>query len=509
MKDKNLKNDLIKIFIIAILFSLPLFIFKCINDDAMTHITRMYTLSISFKNGNFNPYIYQSCVHKYGYAYGIFYPDTFLKPFSFLIYLGLDIYTSFAIMLTLINLFTLLVPYILLLRIKTTRDNALLISLIYFLYPHRLYDYLIRFGVGQLFFYIAFPFILYGVYKMFKEEKFSFGLLIGFYLAVHSHILSIVFIIAFLVCFYIIKIKTIIRNKKIIKWTLINAILVLLTCIDVYLPILESLQVEDLYCEHVIGFGINIVDYILNVVNVSNITMAIGLIATIALLGIAIFHKNNIVKCIAFMVALLIVNTNLFPWQLILKVFPFINIIQFASRLNLYGVVPTTYLVYKLVLKLKLKISTDKMLLILELVITWLLATTLYSFDGNDIDDCIGAGEYLTYDEAYESLDTLDLFVQNPNRDTDITTKVYLSENGYLPIFYYHNYVIKDMDGNEYSYEKKDWLVYVEELKNDDIYVIVDYQNSFLQDFSYIVSIISCVGFGVFIIWKRKDLNNS
>ena len=73
--------------------------------------------------------MYIFCYGNYGYPFGIFYPDTFFKPFSFLYMLGVNEYTCMGIMLFFINLLTLLIPYSLLKKEKIER--SLLVSVIY------------------------------------------------------------------------------------------------------------------------------------------------------------------------------------------------------------------------------------------------------------------------------------------------------------------------------------------------------------------------------------------
>ena len=249
MKRKNLKHILYFV-LISIAFIVALSIFQCVNDDFLTHISRTYNLSISMKNGDFNPYMYQSCYLKYGYPFGVFYPDTYLKPFSFLIMLGLPVYGTMMLLLFFINFFTLYVPYILLKQTKL-KEYAFTISVLYFLYPYRFIDYILRFSIGELFFFIFFPFILFGLYKTFVKKEVNFYLFFGFLGIIHGHILSTFLIALFLICFYLFNIRKI--DKFIIKITFINFILTLISCVDIYLPILEA-QLTETGCKQTHDF---------------------------------------------------------------------------------------------------------------------------------------------------------------------------------------------------------------------------------------------------------------
>lgn len=500
---KNLnKKDIIKITICSFIFIIPLIFFQCTNDDFLTHISRMYNLAVSFKQGNFNPYMYQSCFLKYGYPFGIFYPDTFMKPFSFLIYIGVPIYISSIIMLFFINFFTFFVPYFLLKKVEKLKNNAYLISLIYFIYPYRFFDFANRFSIGELMFFIFFPMILYGLYLIFYENKLNWYLAFGFYGIVHSHILSILLILFFCVFFYIINIKKIIKNLNIIKYTILNAIVVLFTNIDVYLPILEAQKTEKLLYQYNNTFSGTLNENTFQIIKQNNIINIIVVIIFILLIYLIYKNTSMITKSILSIVLLVLVLTNLFNWDYITNIFPFLNIIQFPFRLLVFGCIPFTYLIFKLhnwfVNFSNFRITT--LFLGLELFIFFAFCYVYPHFNFNDMYQNVGAGDYTNIDVDRNGLS----FMQhNKNFDKNIASKEYLCEDGYLPIFYYKNYQITN-GSTSYNYENKDGIIYVPKLKNTNTKVIVSYKNTFIQNFSYIISWISCIIFLIYLITKNR-----
>lgn len=492
------RKDVIKFIIISFLFTLAFIIFQCVNDDFLTHISRMYNLSISFKNGNFNPYMYQSCYSKYGYPFGIFYPDTFLKPFSFLVLIGIPEYLSMMCMLFCINFATLMIPYFLLKKTKLQPD-AFIISLIYFIYPYRFLDYAIRFSIGELMFFVFFPFVLYGLYQMFYENKFSFGLLLGFWGIAHGHILSILLLLLFLVVFYLIQIKN--WNWKIWKCTFINAGLVLISCIDVYIPILEAQLTEDLLYEANPAFMGELIENVIQIGKANTIFQIITVVIILFLIWNIFKTKNYLLKSAYSFCILFLMITNLFPWNW----FSFLNIIQFPFRFFVYGCIPWVVLVYKLNILSKenssLGIECAKVFCFIEILLTFAFAYVYDSYEFNKMYPNVGAGDYVNVNL---DRDGLTFFDKNKNRDYNILTTEYYSENGFIPVFYYRRYEV-NKDGEILEYENKEGLLYINGL--EDGLVSVSYKNTELQNLSYIIGLISTAGIVIYIL--KKNLRDS
>ena len=498
IKLKNYKNIFI-IILISFIFVVPLLIFQSVNGDFITHISRIYNLSISFENYDFNPYMYQSCHYKYGYPFGIFYPDTFIKPFAFLSNIGVPIYISSILLLFVINIITMLIPYILLKKENIEKNKAFIISLIYFLYPYRFIDFIHRFSIGELYFFIFFPFVIYGFYKIFYKKEFSICLAIGFYGIAHSHMLSIILILIFCV-FSFITLLTKTKFYKGIYFLIINAIITILTCLDIIIPICEAQYQEDLLYEINNAFLGTLYDNSYKIVNINNITTIIGFVLFISLIIFSVYDKNKIRKCFYLFGCLFLIQTNLFNWNIILKIFPQLNIIQFPFRFLVYGSLLWTYIIFNFK-PYKFKLFLIKFILFIEIIITILLSYIYEPYNYNEMYFNVGAGDYINIDVDTTNLSFFDF---NKNKENNIKTHLYFSENGYLPIFYYHNYIIKDEDNNSYTYENKNGLIYIEELEKENKTLIVTYQKTLLQNMSYILSICSIVIILLIYFLKNK-----
>ena len=101
------------------------------------------------------------------------------------------------------------------------------------------------------------------------------------------------------------------------------------------------------------------------------------------------------------------------------------------------------------------------------ILLTFAFAYVYDSYDFNRMYPNIGAGDYIN-----AKVDSYDLtfFEHNMNRDNNILTTKYFSENGFLPIFYYGNYEVKK-NGELLDYVNKEGLLYIDEL--DDVERII------------------------------------
>lgn len=490
-----LKKEWIKYFIFIILsFLLSYFILVFgwkVNDDCITHIARLYHLANSIRLGDFNPYMYESCSYYCGYPFGIFYPDTFLKPFSFLNVLGLNEYLSFITLLFFMNLASGIIPYLILK--KENNKNAFFISLLYFLYPYRLLDIIIRFSIGEAFTFIFLPFVIYSIYKIFHKKEFSIFLTIGLYGIVHSHILSTFLITIALIIYYCLNINKIIKSKEIIKYTLINAIITILTCLDVILPIIEAQLTHNLKYEYNTSFMGTLSENAIPICNNSYLQIIICILLIVGL--IFIYKKDTTYQMIYFLIALIILTTNLFPWELLIKCIPFLNIIQFPWRLFIFGCIPFCYLFNKF--EKSCKFATFFLMCIIEICLIVFYFSHYYSYDEKSMLGNIGAGDYLEYGFEEYYLMKADMI----NTAMELNNHQYPIKDGFVQKFYYKNYEIT-RDGIEYDYESYKGFIYIPNI--EDGLVEINYKKTPIQNISYIISWITCITCIGYYIYKKN-----
>lgn len=147
-----------------------------------------------------------------------------------------------------------------------------------------------------------------------------------------------------------------------------------------------------------------------------------------------------------------------------------------------------------------LKFRIIPFMLVFEFFVFILFCFVYIPFDFDSMYQNIGAGDYINNEVDIMNLSFKTL---NSHIDTNIETNNYLCENGYLPIFYYNNYEIT-LNNKFYNYENKNGLIYVPNLKNKNVNVIVKYKNTFIQTFSYILSWINCLLFSLYMFIKRN-----
>ena len=513
-KNKNTIIHIAVFFLISLLFTLAIGLFKVNMCDTDAHISRIYNLAQSFKNGNWDPYIYESCYLNLGYPYGIFYPDELIKPFAFLVYLGMYEYTAYIVMVFCINFVTLLSVYFVMRQIK--EDMAFIVALCYFLYPYRIYDLIWRAAIGELFFFMFFPILLYGLYKLFYKKEFSWALGIGLLCILNSHILSTFLTLCFLIVFYLCNIKNIVKTPKIILHTLINAGFVLLCSLKIIIPILEAQMTEKLlYNTNSAFFGTPSYHAIQIVPQSMELMASIIVLCVLAVLLFVIlnFKKKNLFS-LWLLCVLLITTTNLFPWRVVELIVPFISIIQFPTRILEFAIIPYIGLCCYTVIPKR----TLKQIMVFCYIIVLIFTAFIHSISQpcynreNMIWTGIGQCDYLNaefdaliYENDYSAVKAFYKLDKNLtvsfDEDTNLTTV-----KGYLPKIYYRNYKITDMNNVEYKYISKNGLIFIPELENQNTLITISYAKTFLQTISEVISNITFLMFFVFIICKKYNI---
>ena len=508
--EKN-KKEILHIFIfflISLIFTLVIALFEASRDDAIAHISRIYNLAQSFKNGNFDPYIYESCYLNLGYPYGIFYPDVFLKPFAFLVYCGMNEYLSYVLMIFTINFATMLITYSVMKTIK--KEFAFIVTICYFIYPYRIFDLIWRSAVGELFFFAFLPIVILGIYKIFYENKFSWSLAIGLLCILNSHILSTALTLVFLLIFYIGNTHKIIKNPKILTWTIVNAGITILCSLNVVIPILEAQLTEQLVYNSNPAFFGTVSSHATSLISGNyGIYLSIFVILCLAIsLFFIIKYKAKKMFVVWLMLSLIISTTNLFPWVLLEKILPFVSIIQFPSRLLAFAIIP-----YVLLICFVLNSKKSQKIILVSLYVFSILFSALFNSASQSVynfDDVlyrgIGQGDYLsvefdTFLEANEyntsnSLNSINVQISTEN--------VCYTSNGYVAKLFYKNYKIMDSDNKEYEYQNKNGLIFIPELEAENKEVVVTYVPTVYQNISKYLSYVSVIALCIVIIAQKR-----
>ena len=469
MEKKSIEISNKMVIILFALLSLVFYVFVFTNqgliDDGAFHIGRIKALAHDLSFKNLKPWIYSKTYFGVGYPLGIFYPDVFLYPYAVLVKLGLNLYASYMLMLIVMNFATGLSAYFCIKKILTYEkfDNveykALVIALMYFVYPYRLWDVFFRMAIGESMAFIFIPMIILGVYEIFKQDKLGVALFFGMTGIIYSHILSVVIVSIVLVVYYILNINEIIKKPRIILNTVINAIFTILSTLMVTLPILEMQSFTKLYYQtgiktfgwlknNVLGFKIGDVPSI-----ITTIVVSIFLIVLSTKVGFK--GKMGIVLGYSIFIC-----TGLFAWGPLEALFSFANILQFPWRLLVIGAMPFAVLVGMATFDKKpVYIST---VLFLWLGVVAMCSSVYISIKGINLygDFSAGRGEYMTAAEEEFFLGKHKIKeiyneygIERDGNSFTFAEDKNVNNNSYvLPLGYYKGYEIKDSNGEKYSY---------------------------------------------------------
>lgn len=190
------------------------------GHDLLFHIMRIEGLQEAILSGQFPAKLHAAHLFGYGYATGVMYPELFIYIPAILRIIGVSMMTSYKILLIIINLLTVISGYYSFNKIFKDKDIALVGVSLYLLCPYRMMDMFCRSAIGEVSAMIALPLIACGLYSLVtssKGEKIDIhALVIGYTVAIESHILTTIFVAMFSVIIGCICIKYILTKEKII-----------------------------------------------------------------------------------------------------------------------------------------------------------------------------------------------------------------------------------------------------------------------------------------------------
>lgn len=213
-----------------------------LGDDLLYHLNRLQSIADGMRGGQFPVRIYPNLLNGYGYASPLFYPDFFLYPFAFLIFLGAHTVSVYYLM-TACALFAMGITAYLFAR-KTLPSYAQAVSAAC-LYPsmqYVVYDVVTRAAFGEVVGLVFLPVIALGLYNMVKEG-FSkpWILLLGVLGVTYSHIISLYMDAWLILGVVLVNGKTFFRDRTWWKKTAILIVLYLLLSAAYFLPFLEMI----------------------------------------------------------------------------------------------------------------------------------------------------------------------------------------------------------------------------------------------------------------------------
>lgn len=341
LKDHENRIVGIVLLITIILAISPLISRYCINGhDLEYHLLRIEALKENILIGR--PFLKVNTLFfgGAGYASSMFYSDFLLYIPAILRVLGVSINSSYHIFEAICIILCLLSTYYCVYKMTDSKYAGVIAGMLITLCPYHMDDLMVRSAVGEYTAFIFVPFALYGIYNVVYEEMSKpYILAIGFGGVLLCHTATTLMIAMFAVAFFAVKIKTFIKNPKLIIRLAATAVVTALVTASYYLPMLEQFISTRFSVSK--GGSIDMLDAAVDFSQVlSNQFPTIGIcLIVLAIPRVFIAKKGE--KLIDFADWMLlaaalfcILSTNVMPWRLLEKV---ISFVQFPWRFFLIG----------------------------------------------------------------------------------------------------------------------------------------------------------------------------
>lgn len=220
------------------------------GHDLPFHFGRIQAIAEMLKDGQFPVRYEANAWYGYGYISTTMYGNIFLYIPALLFMAGLPLWRVYNIFVILVNVATVIVGFFCFSKIFKSSRYGLIAIYIYTLAGYRLSNVYMRTAVGEFTAMIFIPLVLYGIYKLYFEEKKqnivarNMPLIVGMTGLVQSHILTTEIISVLLIVFAVINIKETIPN---IKDILVSVLLTAGVNAFFLIPFLSSYSSMDLY----------------------------------------------------------------------------------------------------------------------------------------------------------------------------------------------------------------------------------------------------------------------
>lgn len=564
------KNNFLKVLIVILavsIFATPPFTINqiYIGEDVLYHMLRIEELSKNILNGHIFPYIHTGALGGYGYASAFFYPEfTLIIPSLFYI-AGISMINSINISIVIYNVIAGIVSYLCLtifLKDVLKKDKninwlSLLGAIAYIVYPYRLYNIFYRGALNEFIAMSFSPLSLLAMYKIFLKKEFKYWkmLSISFSLMLLTHLGTTLMFGIVGIIFFAMNIKLIL-NKNFLK-SMIKAVSCAVLATSCFLfPMIEQmlsnefryttlpkLNNEKLYELLTIDQkAFPIIGDLLSQPILILVNLLLILLLVYIYRKLSNKLKNNrwsiLIGSLLIFIYVFIMQTDIFPWISVRKIFPLIQQIQFPFRFfTLLG------LAFSLIIALSVPTLKDKDKSIKSIIILFIMIIPnltisdkdleIYSYKINELDKinnawCLGFAEYLPSKIEHKYREYLqergntitikyqDGIEEDIKRNIDESHVEYLIDNRKgdiesveLPLIYYKGYAIKDNENNIEIKESSGGLIEIKNIPKDKINVEVYYKGTCIQYISNIVTMAFLLFILIYNLNKRKGLNVS
>ena len=549
------------LFIISVFLFLPLLGRELTEThDGRIHILRLIGVADAIKAGQIPPLLSPYYCYGYGYAINLFYPP--LVTYGPLIFkLVLTYYSTAARIFSLFTIFfSAVAMYRFTLQVTKSKGISLLSSIFYIIAPYKLSDIYTRFAIGEFTAFIFIPIVFQGLYNLIEQDgKKHYLIAIGAIGLCLTHTITLFYVFLLCTIYLLFNIKKVFR-REVIQKCIIDAIFILFICSFFLLPMLEQKMRADyaIFEPRLMATTVKYADSqaILlkdlfwgrskeEIVYSISIPVVIGLI-----LSIFVYKKvkdkkyqNFYLLSFFFSFLLLYMSTKYFPWYIMPKIF---GNIQYPWRLIGIAVFFLSFIVginFSFILTKMKEKRAQYIAYSFIIAISVLMSIPLMTFYQNDVpendyryEEEIKSAQKISYmaiNRDYmpiKALDVRDTYLEQRDANKvyllqgkaniheenkqDLTMKFTVSnvEEGSViefPYFYYRGYQAKlvTKEGEVYHldlFESDYGFVATKLPKIEEGEITISYKATLLTYISYGISIVSMIGFIIYILVLKK-----
>ena len=524
-----MKKYILIIFAVAIVTMLPMFTseYKSSNDTKF-HLINIEHLTKQIDKDFLNPSKVVGYIgNNFGYGTSLFYPPLGHYSAAYVNTVVDNPVISIEI-IHFVGLFLSGITVFLLSKKLSKNDYIGLISaVIYMLFPYHLSDIYIRDALGETLIFVFLPLIILSLYELFNDNKRNFYLffVIGYVGGMLSHLTMMTYFTVIILIFLIFKYKL---TLKYLKQFILASIFILAITSPFIVGLLQQRLLgnynvfkEGVMVQGTWGNALMPLRYLFVGENwgTEYIRYYIDLIVLILLFFTFKKYKQYNNKyynyILGFGIISFILSSMLFPWDLLPKS---LRIIQFPWRFVTFVSLSISVLAPLCISKF----NDKKMLSIILIIFIVLLAQPNLKQASNEvinisnIEQWYGMGwqrEYLPVNAAensdYFDNRNHDIIIKEGEAnieiiDNDVPYLEFKVDNNVtveLPRIYYIGYTLLDENNKKISFYENEYG-FIEAKLESGTYKL-DFTGTKYDELAKIVSIISIVGFGVFV-WRKK-----
>lgn len=320
------------IFLLTVVIAvLPLISRYCINGhDLEYHLLRIEALKENILMGR--PFIKVDPLYfgGAGYASSLFYSNFLLYIPALLRVCGVSINASYHIFIVVCVVLTFLSAFYCTYKMTESVYTGAVAGMLITLSPYYLFDVMVRSAVGEYMAFIFVPFVIYGIYNTIYEQMNKPWILgIGFGGVLLSHTATFVMCIIFCAAAFIVKIKAIVSDTKILLKLIVTAVLTALATSFLWMPMMEQF-ISGSFA--VMGAKGDMLDAAVDFYQIlSNKVPSVGFaLVLIAVLRVFIVKEDDkVIEYADWMLIgaaiFMIMATNILPWNILARLFSFVQ----------------------------------------------------------------------------------------------------------------------------------------------------------------------------------------